>query len=242
MSPRRRHEPIETPAVDPDLSSRAPEREDAAAPAASEDALDASPEPAPADPAKRERGILSYLGISLSAALLLLVVALAAIVIVIPKVAGGMPLTVLTNSMEPDLPPGTLLVVRPVDFDDIEVGDVITYQVRSGDPTVITHRVIGFTSSSDGEPRLVLQGDNNAVPDPDPVRPIQVQAELWYSIPLLGWVNSAVNGEQRPWFVGIAAGLLFSYTGWMVITAVRDGSRRRRERATAAEQQAGHDT
>lgn len=172
------------------------------------------------------KGLWHYIGLALSAALLLLVLALAAIVIVIPKLAGGMPLTVLTNSMAPGLPPGTLLVVQPVEFDDIEVGDVITYQITSGDPTVITHRVIGFTSTADGERRLVLQGDNNAEADPDPVREVQVQARLWYSVPLLGWVNTALNGDDRPWIVALVAGTLFAYAAWMVVSAIRDRARK----------------
>jgi signal peptidase I len=89
---------------------------------------------------KAEKGLGHYVVIGLSAALLLAVLALAVVVIVIPKLSGATPLTVLTSSMEPTLPPGTLIVVQPVDVTDLAVGDVATYQIRSGEPDVITHR------------------------------------------------------------------------------------------------------
>jgi len=186
----------------------------------------------PAVPAPKptpEKGLGYYLGLMLSVVLLLFVAFMAAILIVIPKIGGGMPLTVLTQSMEPGLPPGTLIVVGPVDFDDIDVGDVITYQIRSGDPAVITHRVIGFSTQADGERTLILQGDNNAAAD-DPVREVQVQARLWYSVPLLGHVNSIVNGENRSWIVAVVAGLFFAYALYMIVAAVLD----RRKKVAAA--------
>ena len=182
-----------------------------------------------AAPAK-ERGPLHYVGLGLSVLLLLSMFAMAAILIVIPKVGGAIPLTVLTQSMEPTLPPGTLIMVRPVAMDDVRVGDVITYQIRSGEPDVITHRVIGKGSSADGTNTLILQGDNNASPDPDPVIPAQVQGKLWYSVPYVGYVNSIVNGENRSWIVAVVAGLFFAYALYMIVAAVLD----RRKKVAAA--------
>ena len=185
--------------------------------------------------AKKEKSLGYYLGLMFGIVLVVVVAFFAAILIVIPKVGGAIPLTVLTQSMEPGLPPGTLIVVGPVTFTDIKVGDVITYQIRSGDPAVITHRVIGFTSGEKGDSLLLLQGDNNALPD-DPVREVQVQGRLWYSVPYMGFVNSAVNGENRSVIVAIIAGLFFAYAAYMVVTGVVDSRRKKRgkgRRATA---------
>jgi signal peptidase I len=229
---------VTRPAVLDDAAAAAVAEDERMSPERDADAREAEA-PADAETASaavpRERGLLHYLGLSLSIALLLLVIGLAAVSIVIPKAAGAIPLTVLTNSMEPGMPPGTLAIVRPIDPDAVEMGDAITYQVRSGDPTVITHRVVGILGpDADGEREFILQGDNNANPDPDPVREVQVQGEVWYSIPLLGWVNSAMNGTDRGWYVGIGAGLLFAYAAWMVVLAVRDAGRKRRAKAAAA--------
>ena len=139
-------------------------------------------------------------------------------------------MTVLTSSMEPELPPGTLLIVSPVEPADVAVGDVITYQIRSGEPEVITHRVIEITNSTGGGREFILQGDNNATPD-DPIREVQIQGKLWYSVPYLGWVNSTVNGENRAWIIPVAAGVLFTYAAWMVISGIVGSRRKAREAA-----------
>lgn len=172
---------------------------------------------------RREEGqsLLHYLAVSLSAALLVLLLGVAVAVIGLPALTGGSAMTVLTQSMEPGLPPGTLVVVRPTPVDDIRVGDVITYQIRSGEAAVVSHRVMSKTYA-DGELTFVTKGDNNDTVDPEPVREVQVRGTLWYSLPLLGWVNTLLNGSNRTVVVAVAAGALFLYAAVSVIGAVRD--------------------
>lgn len=182
--------------------------------------------------ARRERGLLHALGLGLSVGLLLLVAALAVVLVIVPKATGSTPLTVLTSSMEPSLPPGTLLVVRPTSTEDIRVGDVVTYQIESGRPEVISHRVIEIVSSTDGTTSFVTKGDNNDAADEAAVLPVQVRGALWYSVPWLGFVNQAVNGQARAWIVPLLAVALFGYAGYMIATGlVQRRADRRRERA-----------
>jgi signal peptidase len=136
--------------------------------------------------------------------------------------------------MEPTLPPGTLIIVRPVTPDEIRIGDVVTYQIRSGEPGVITHRVTAISSSSAGGRTFTFKGDNNSIADADQVLPVQIQGRLWYSVPWVGWVNNAVNGQSRSWIVPVIAGLLFAYTGYMFASGAVSALRKRR-RARAAE-------
>jgi len=181
-----------------------------------------------------EKSLWHYLGLALSGAVLLLVIALAVALIVVPKATGSIPLTVLTSSMEPGYPPGTLIIVRPVDPNDLRLGDVITYQMQSGKPGVITHRIIAINSSSVGDRTFQLKGDNNSEPDADEVLAEQVQGRLWYSVPFIGYVNNAVNGKNRGWIVPVGAALLFAYAGYMVASgALAAVKKRRRERAWA---------
>src|SRR3712207_3877594 len=105
--------------------------------------------------------------------------------VVVPRLAGATPVTVLTGSMTPGLPPGSLVVVKPVHAGEIGTGDVITYQRRSGEATVGTHRVVSGAGEDDGRPRYRTQGDANPVPDKDWVRPVQVRGRLWDSVPYL---------------------------------------------------------
>lgn len=67
-------------------------------------------------------------------ALLLGVLAILLSTVVVPRLTGSTPFTVLTGSMQPTYPPGTLIVVKPQDAAQLQAGDAITYQIESGSP------------------------------------------------------------------------------------------------------------
>ena len=178
------------------------------------------------------KAVVRAVVLGLSTGLLLLVAGLAVVLIVVPKATGSTPLTVLTQSMDPTLPPGTLLVVRPTPVEDIRIGDVVTYQITSGQPAVISHRVVSVASSSDGSRTFTLKGDNNALADPAPVTAAQVRGVVWYSLPDIGLVNQLVNGS-RSWLIPAIAGVLLAYGAVMVTIGIVSVARRRRRVAVA---------
>jgi signal peptidase len=190
---------------------------------------------APPRKEEKEKGVGHYIGLGIGGALLLVVIALALVLIVVPKIAGATPLTVLTTSMEPKYPPGTLIYVLPVKTKDIHIGGVITYQIESGNPAVISHRVIAINSPASGKRTFILKGDNNSAPDIAPVIPAQVKGRLWYSVPLMGWVNSAMDGSKRSWIVDILAGLFLAYSTYMVIGGFHSATRKLRQTRLAQE-------
>lgn len=186
----------------------------------------------------KPKGVLYYIGMGISGGLFALVMLVGALVIVVPAIAGAMPLTVLTSSMEPTLPPGTLIVVKPIETDNIVRGDVITYQIESGKAGVITHRVTAITVSSDGSRTFTLKGDNNDVSDELQVLPVQVQGKLWYSVPWIGYVSNFVNGDSKSWLVPIIAIGLFVYAGFMIMSGIISGVRKRKRARIRAEREA----
>ncbi|WP_233197709.1 signal peptidase I [Cryobacterium sp. Y57] len=188
--------------------------------------VDADPRPLP-KPTKQAAGLWRQISFALSLAVLLLVIGLGAVLVVVPKVTGSIPLTVLTGSMEPGFPPGTLIIVRPVAVEDLALGDVITYQMETGKPGVVTHRVIAINMTA-GERTFVTKGDNNGAADASAVLEGQIQGRLWYSVPLIGYVNNAVNGANRVWLIPVAASLLFAYAGSMIFAGVVASVRKRR--------------
>ncbi|WP_374007881.1 signal peptidase I [Leifsonia sp. LS-T14] len=184
----------------------------------------------------KTKSVLEYLGLGLSAGLLGLVILVALAAIVVPKVAGATPATILTSSMEPTLPPGTLVIVKPVPVHQIRIGDVMTYQIRSGDPAVVSHRVVAITRSTTGGLTFTTKGDNNAEADIAPVIPAQVRGVVWYSVPLLGYVNSALDHGQRSWILPALGVLLLLYSAYMILRGpLAAASRRRRNAGTPGE-------
>jgi signal peptidase I len=146
--------------------------------------------------------------------------------VLVPRIAGATPYTVTTPSMEPALGVGTLVVVRPVEAASVSTGDVMTYQLRSGEPAVVTHRVVGMGTTVGGDRTFVTRGDANEVSDPRPVRAVQVRGTVWYAVPWLGNASSLVTGEQRQTLGTVLAVGLLGYAALLVVTEVR--ARRRR--------------
>lgn len=159
----------------------------------------------------------------------LVIFAAAAIVlvtVVVPRVGGATPYAILTGSMRPSLPPGTLVVSRPIDPGKIGVGTVITYQLESGRPTVVTHRVVSQGVDGKGGLLFRTQGDANNTPDQKWVRPVQVRGAQWYAVPYLGYASVALTGGQHRIVVYAIAGALLSYALVMFAGAARDRRRR----------------
>lgn len=148
------------------------------------------------------------------------------VAVLIPRVAGATPYAVLTGSMQPTLAPGTLVVARPVPADRIGVGTVITYQLESGRPAVVTHRVVAQGIDGQGQPLFRTQGDANDTPDERWVQPVQVKGAEWYAVPYLGFLSMLLNGAQRQLLVYVVAGALLVYAMIMFAGAVCDRRRR----------------
>ena len=156
---------------------------------------------------------------------LLAVLLIVALAVAVPTLSGGTAYTVLSPSMRPTLPPGALIVTRPVQASDLAIGDVVTYQIRSGEPAVITHRIVALRLGADGRVLAQTKGDYNGAADPELVTPEQLRGRLWYAVPALGYVNAAAAGHGRVVVVaGVVVGLI-GYAGWMFASSARDRRR-----------------
>ncbi len=92
-----------------------------------------------------------------------------------------------TTSMEPTIPAGSLVILRPVDgLENIHLDDIISYQ--KGNESYI-HRVVDISpASSDSEALIVVKGDNPDEPGTDYVPLRMVEGKMVLSIPVLGTV------------------------------------------------------
>jgi signal peptidase len=195
----------------------------------------AAPTDAPAPEEPHRHPVRSGLWQGLTYGLLALVLAMATLLIVVPKAAGGIPLTILSGSMEPNLPVGSLAVVVPVEPEDVRIGQVVTYLPNPDDPTPITHRVTGITHRADGGLTFTFQGDANSAPD-KPVQDYQVRAKVLYAVPWLGHLNNTVNGEGKHTALYVVAGGMFLWAGSLYWRAARNRTRdERRADAPTAE-------
>lgn len=74
---------------------------------------------------------------------------------------------VVTGSMEPTIPVGALMVSQKVDFSTVAVDDIICFRTQETAiwGKIVTHRVVGMLSASDGTVLLQTKGDANLVQD-----------------------------------------------------------------------------
>lgn len=128
--------------------------------------------------------------LSIVGTLIIVLALVASALLFIPGLFGINMFCIATQSMEPELPVGSLVCVERVDPQGLEAGDVITYR-DAQDPNVpVTHRVVENDLS---EWQLVTKGDANTQTDPIVVSYGQVVGEVVFSVPLLGYLAVAAS-------------------------------------------------
>lgn len=126
------------------------------------------------------------------------------------------PLVIRTGSMAPELPVGTVAVVRPAPASEVSRGDVVA--VRRSDGMRIMHRVRSVRPTGGDSATLVLRGDRNRAADP-PVTVRSVERPVLV-VPSAGRPLTWLRGRWAQYWMGVATGVLA--LAWLAL-------RRRRE-------------
>ena len=100
----------------------------------------------------------------------------------IPSFFGWKPFIVLSGSMETEIYPGDLAIVKEVDTNTLKEQDIIAFK-QGG--IVTTHRIIGIVEV-DGITKYITKGDNNNIQDNGYVLPEQVEGLYQFKIKNLG--------------------------------------------------------
>lgn len=122
--------------------------------------------------------------------LLTLAILIFAGVFTVPRIWGWEPLIVMSGSMEPTIPAGSVLFMNTWER-DAETGDIITYYLETdkvGTGTLVTHRVVRSERS-----HYITKGDHNEQEDFVPVSYEQVLGTYLFYIPHAGWFISKLN-------------------------------------------------
>jgi signal peptidase len=152
----------------------------------------------------------------------LVLLAMVALFTVVPRITHGAALTVLTGSMSPDLPVGSVAMTRSVSPGALHVGDVVTYQ-EPGTADLITHRIVAIDKTSTPY-EFTFQGDRNPVPDPEPVPASAVRGKVWLDVPYLGTLRAHL-GQNRAIVVLIGVVSLSAFSLWQFFSVWRDRRR-----------------
>lgn len=159
------------------------------------------------------------------AAIAVLVIAVGCLAFVVPRFIDAVPLAVLSGSMEPVYSPGDLVISKSVPPEEIAVNDVVTFQPESGNPMLITHRVIAKSLGADGIASFTTQGDANGAAD-EPILPEQVKGKVIYSLPYLGYVTTALDPGAKAVIAALIGAGLVGYAVFMVVSSTAGKVRR----------------
>ncbi|GAW91968.1 signal peptidase I [Calderihabitans maritimus] len=111
-----------------------------------------------------------------------------------PEMAGYKLMVVLSGSMSPTFNAGSIVGVKPVDPEEIAIGDIITYRKDVDSETVITHRVVEVGREGKGLV-FITRGDANDSVDPDPVPARNVIGRVEFYIPYAGYFIKFIRSK-----------------------------------------------
>ena len=117
------------------------------------------------DRKKTGRNLPAVLCSSLGTLVLVLLIA-ACVPLTVPRMLGYELYTVVSGSMEPAIPTGSLVYVEHIDPADVREGDVIAFYDAMDAASVITHRVV---TNSTVMGKFITKGDANAENDMRPI-------------------------------------------------------------------------
>ena len=117
--------------------------------------------------------------------------------------------------MEPTIPVGSIVYVKPVDFSEISEGDIISFEAGA---SVVTHRV---ESIDESQMLITTKGDANETRDGEPVIYENIIGKPVFSIPVLGYL---INFIKTPYglIVAISTAALLIFIGIIVGSRKKD--------------------
>ncbi|OTN75962.1 signal peptidase I [Enterococcus sp. 8G7_MSG3316] len=114
--------------------------------------------------------------------------------------------TVISGSMEPTLKVGDYVVVKAEDFDQLQVGEIITFEDEG---MMVTHRIISITDEG-----IQTRGDHNTVNDMKQVTEDKFVGRMAVHIPYLGHV---MIWMQNPLIFAVVLGLIAVRIAFLIL-------------------------
>lgn len=132
---------------------------------------------------------------------LVVLVVLLAVALVGVRLVGLEPYVILSGSMEPVYPVGSLVYVKNTPAADIKTGDPIAF-VMNAELVVAIHRVIGVDPARQC---FYTKGDANEAPDASPVHFNNLIGRPVLCVPYLGYVSGYLTNPPGMYIGGAAA-------------------------------------
>lgn len=125
---------------------------------------------------------------------------------------GYMPFSIQTQSMEPTIKAGDVMIGKEVDFNTLKEGDIITYWTTVDEQKILnTHRITKVISNGKGSvPSFKTKGDNNQIEDEYTVAAADIVAKYNSKISGLGKAVDLLE-TQKGFFICIVLPLILFF-------------------------------
>ena len=125
---------------------------------------------------------------------------------------GYMPFSIQTQSMEPTIKAGDVVIGKEVDFNTLKEGDIITYWTTVDEQKILnTHRITKVISNGKGSvPSFKTKGDNNQIEDEYTVAAADIVAKYNSKISGLGKAVDFLE-TQKGFFICIVLPLILFF-------------------------------
>ena len=142
----------------------------------------------------------------ISGSILLIILILICIPFTIPKAFGLSIYEVITDSMTPKYPVGSVIYVEKAQPEDIKVDDVITFSIGTDTSQVMTHRVVAIDSENH---TFTTKGDANKDVDVSPVAFQRLLGKPMCCIKHMGFLVQLFESSEGRVFLGVLLVLVF---------------------------------
>ena len=151
--------------------------------------------------------VLNFIGTAI-----IIIVIVLCLSLIIPRVFGISSYTVLTGSMEPSVPVGSVVYAKAIEPSLIETGDIVVfYDGHSELP--VTHRVV---ENQTEDSQLITKGDANDAADIAPIPYQNIIGKVVLHLPVLGRLLALLGT-----LAGKAAVLAFILGGFLLCEVAR---------------------
>lgn len=117
-------------------------------------------------------------------------------------------LTVLSGSMEPELPVGSVVCIQPIDYDSVKIGDDITFHASENSEYIVTHKVI---EKNEQARTITTKGVANDAAD-GAIPEESIIGIVRFDIPVIGQFLNFIHTLQGKICVGIVV------VAWIIVS------------------------
>ncbi len=117
--------------------------------------------------------------------LILIFCILIPVCLILPRFAGYDMYAVISDSMSPALPMGSLIYVNDIDPQGFEKDDIVCFYLNAVSRVPISHRVV---ENDRQKQEIVTKGDRNEKEDFTSVPYVQIVGKVFFHLPVLGYI------------------------------------------------------